>query len=130
MSRAARRDTNPEVSLRRVLHSRGLRFRIHRKVATIPRREIDIVFPRERVAVFVDGCFWHSCPEHGTMPAANRNFWEAKLAANHRRDADTDARLRAADWLVIRVWEHERPEAAADRIETGVINRRLTKVKS
>jgi len=74
------------------------------------------VFTRKRVAVFVDGCFWHRCPAHATTPARNREFWEGKFAANVERDRDTDDRLRALGWTVIRVWEHESPEHAADRV--------------
>ena len=74
--------------------------------------------------VFVDGCFWHSCPEHGTMPRANRAFWEAKLEANRRRDAETDRLLRDAGWEVVRVWEHEDPDKAADRVSALLRTRR------
>jgi DNA mismatch endonuclease (patch repair protein) len=81
------------------------------------RRRADVVFTRARVAVFVDGCFWHRCPEHSTIPTANRAWWIDKLDANVTRDRDTDAQLGAAGWLVIRVWEHEDPVRVADRIE-------------
>jgi DNA mismatch endonuclease (patch repair protein) len=88
------------------------------------RREADICFPRARVAVFVDGCFWHCCPQHGTLPKANADWWREKLAANKTRDRDTDARLEAAGWLPIRVWEHEQSEVAAARI-SKVVRRRI-----
>src|ERR1022692_3611993 len=96
------RDTGPELRLRRELHRRGMRYRIH--VAVLPglRRRVDVVFGRARLAVFVDGCFWHGCPDHGTMARANRDSWEAKLAENHQRDQDTDARLRACGWTPLR----------------------------
>ncbi len=81
------------------------------------RRTIDITFPRPRVAVFVDGCFWHGCPIHGTSPKNNAAWWRAKIDANIARDRDTDSRLREAGWIVIRIWEHEDIEAAADRVE-------------
>ncbi len=81
------------------------------------RREADVVFPRLRVAIFVDGCFWHGCPEHGTKPRRNAEYWETKIARNRARDADTDARLRAAGWTPVRIWEHEPPDQAADQIE-------------
>jgi DNA mismatch endonuclease (patch repair protein) len=84
------------------------------------RRRVDIVFPRERVAVFVDGCFWHSCPDHATHPRANAEFWRSKLQRNVDRDRDTDGRLEALGWTVLRFWEHEDPGAAADRIEAVV----------
>lgn len=116
MSVARRRDTAPEVALRRVLHARGLRFRINYPVPGQRRRTIDIAFTRLRVAVFVDGCFWHGCPQHGTEPRANAEWWRTKIKANKARDQDTDVVLRAQDWSVCRVWEHEAPGLAADRI--------------
>jgi DNA mismatch endonuclease, patch repair protein len=124
MSRLGRRDTAPELLVRSALHRRGLRFRVQRPLDFDRRRRADIVFARERVAVFVDGCFWHRCPDHATFPRANAKFWEDKLQRNVDRDRDTDARLAAAGWTVIRVWEHERPEDAADRIGATVMERR------
>jgi DNA mismatch endonuclease (patch repair protein) len=116
MSRLRRRDTTPETLIRSALHRRGLRFRIERPLVFDRRRRADIVFPREQVAVFVDGCFWHSCPEHATFPRANAAFWREKLQRNVDRDRDTDRRLEALGWTVVRVWEHEDPEEAADGI--------------
>jgi DNA mismatch endonuclease, patch repair protein len=109
------RDTKGELELRSLLHRRGLRFRVH---ALLPglRRRSDIVFTRARVVVFVDGCFWHGCPEHGTWPKENADWWREKIEVNQRRDRDTDARLTAAGWTVIRVWEHEDLTQAADHI--------------
>jgi DNA mismatch endonuclease, patch repair protein len=124
MSRARREDTGPERALRSELHKRGLRFRIHRPLAFDPRRKVDIAFPAARVAVFVDGCFWHVCPEHATYPKANAEFWRAKLARNQERDRETDARLTSSGWEVLRVWEHEDVTVAADRIEAAVRDRR------
>src|SRR5262245_3398365 len=98
MSRLGRRDTAPELLIRSELHRRGLRFRVQRPLDFDRRRRADIVFPRERVAVFVDGCFWHSCPEHATFPQANAEFWRTKLARNVERDRDTDRRLADLDW--------------------------------
>lgn len=112
MSRAARRETAPELALRRALHADGYRFRVVHPVPGNRRRSIDIAFTRARVAVFVDGCFWHGCPVHGTQPRANSAWWTAKLAANRSRDADTDRLLREAGWQVVRVWEHEPVEQA------------------
>jgi DNA mismatch endonuclease (patch repair protein) len=89
------------------------------------RRRADLVFTRARVAVYLDGCFWHSCPEHATTPKANRDWWLEKLAANVSRDRDTDERLEAAGWAVVRVWEHEDPEVAAERVAVVVRSRRV-----
>lgn len=112
MRRQRRVDTAPEMALRRRLFAAGLRYRVDLKLEGTRRRG-DIVFPRRRVVVFVDGCFWHSCPEHGTTPARNRCWWSAKLAANVERDRDTDRRLRRFGWVVLRFWEHDDPDAAA-----------------
>lgn len=106
MSRAARSGTAPEMALRRALHARGLRYRVGVAVPGQRRRTIDVAFTRARVAVFVDGCFWHGCPEHGTRPAANSDWWQVKLDANQRRDRDTDRLLQEQAWAVLRLWEH------------------------
>ena len=102
----------------------GLRYRVHVRPLPDLRREADISFQTAQVAVFVDGCFWHSCPEHGSSPASHGTWWAAKLAANVRRDRDTDERLRAAGWLPVRIWEHEPPADAADRVAAAVASRR------
>jgi DNA mismatch endonuclease (patch repair protein) len=117
MRQQARRDTAPELAVRRELHRRGRRFFVDRPPLAGLRRRADLVFPRRRVAVYVDGCFWHSCPVHATRPKNNADWWAAKLAANVARDRDTDDRLAAAGWTVVRVWEHEDPVAAADRVQ-------------
>ena len=100
-------DTKPEMLLRRRLHAEGLRYRVDQPVLPGLRRRADLVFTRARVAVFVDGCFWHRCPEHGTLPKANADWWRTKLDRNVERDRDTDALLGDADWIVVRVWEHD-----------------------
>ena len=105
--------------LRRELHHRRLRYRVDHPIP-VPRRRADVVFTRQRIAVFVDGCYWHGCPEHATEPKNNADWWRRKLDANIERDRDTDRRLEATGWLPIRVWEHEHPEAAADRVEAAV----------
>jgi len=122
MARLATAGTSRELQLRRELHRRGLRFRVDRAVPVpgLGRRRCDIVFAPRRVAVFVDGCFWHSCPVHATAPKANSGWWAAKLARNVERDRDTDAKLAEAGWAVIRVWEHEIALEAAERIEQVV----------
>lgn len=117
MARFGRRDTAPELALRRELHARGRRFFVDRRISGRTRARADLVFPRARVAVFVDGCFWHWCEEHAHLPKANAELWRAKLLANRQRDASHDAVLRSEGWAVIRVWEHEDStmEAALDR---------------
>lgn len=115
--RQARRDTAPEMALRRELHRRGLRYRVDRAPIAGLRSRADVVFVRQRVAVFVDGCFWHGCPEHGTLPKSNAAWWADKLQANAERDRRVTRRLEDEGWKVIRAWEHEDPSAVADRIE-------------
>ena len=112
------RDTSPEMALRSELHRRGLRFRKRYTIRLGDRRwtQPDVVFTRARLVVFVDGCFWHSCPEHGSQPKANSGYWKPKLARNVDRDRDTDGRLAALGWQVLRAWEHEDPEDVADRV--------------
>ncbi|GLX18326.1 very short patch repair endonuclease [Streptomyces lavendulae] len=124
MSRQKSRDTGVEVALRKALHAKGARYRIHRKPVKGVRREADIVFGPARVAVFVDGCFWHGCPLHATWPKNNAEFWRAKIEGNRRRDLDTDARLAEAGWLSVRVWEHEQADEAAARVLAVVASRR------
>lgn len=118
MSSQRRTDTSPELLLRRELHRRGLRFRVHSGFSEpgLTRRRADVVFTRRKVAVFVDGCFWHACPVHATSPRANAVWWRTKLDKNVARDRDTDDRLRRAGWTVVRVWEHEAVTEAADRV--------------
>ncbi|MBW9208639.1 very short patch repair endonuclease [Mumia sp. zg.B21] len=116
MARARRRDTAPELALRRELHARGFRYRVAFPIPGQRRRTIDIAFTRKRLAVFVDGCFWHGCPVHGTSPRQNSEWWRTKLTANQRRDADTTQVLVAQGWTVIRLWEHEPASVAADRV--------------
>ena len=115
-----RRDTKPELRLRHALHARGWRYRVDTPVLPGVRRRPDIVFTRQRVVVYVDGCFWHACPQHGTKPKANAEFWAEKLAANRQRDADTDDRLAYAGWTVVRIWEHEDLTTAVTRVELAL----------
>ena len=124
MRRQRRRDTAPELLLRRELHRLGLRYRVNRTVLPGVRRRADVVFARARVAVFVDGCFWHSCPQHRTAPRANAQWWTDKLAANVTRDRDTDRRLVGAGWTAVHVWEHENMADAAARVRGIVFARR------
>ena len=116
-----RRDTRPERALRSALHRLGLRYRVDLKLGvgrSAPRP--DIVFTRARVAVFVDGCFWHGCPMHGVKPRANAEYWAAKVARNVMRDERNDATLFSLGWRVVRIWEHEDPGEAAARIARAV----------
>lgn len=120
MSAQRRRDTGPEVALRRAAHALGLRYFVHRRPVRGLRREADLIFPRAQVAVFVDGCFWHGCPDHGVAPRVNSSYWSSKLARNVARDEETNVALRAAGWNVVRVWEHENPTSAAARVRAAV----------
>lgn len=101
------RDTRPELEIRRLLHSQGLRYRVAYRAIPTLRRTIDIAFPRARVAVFIDGCFWHGCPQHYQRPSSNRHYWDPKIARNRERDAETTVAFTAAGWTVLRFWEHE-----------------------
>lgn len=117
MSALARRDTVPELALRRELHRRGFRFRVQTKVPGNNRRTIDITFTRARLAVYVDGCFWHGCPERYNTPRANSDWWRWKVERNQARDRDTDRHLMETGWVVLRIWEHENASDAAERVE-------------
>jgi DNA mismatch endonuclease (patch repair protein) len=130
MRATRQRDTPLELALRSELHRRGLRYFVDRAPIQGWRRRADIVFPRAKLAVFVDGCFWHGCPEHGTWPKANADWWREKIQANVRRDRDTDDRLGAAGWVSIRVWGHEEPGEAADRVERELRRKRPTAASS
>lgn len=115
-----RRDTSPEMAVRRLVHARGLRYRVDVRPLPDLNRRADLVFTRARVAVFIDGCFWHACPEHFTVAKTNPEFWATKARANRERDADTDRRLTDAGWSVVRIWEHEDATDAADRVAAAV----------
>ncbi len=118
------RDTKPELALRSAVHALGLRYRVSTRPLKEVRRTADLVFPTERVAVFLDGCFWHGCPEHHTVAVTHAGFWAEKVAGNRARDQDTDRRLGEAGWLSVRVWEHEDPHEAALRVRGEVLARR------
>lgn len=124
MQSTRRRDTKAELRVRSAVHRRGLRYRVDRGPLPGLRRRADLVFPTERLAVYVDGCFWHGCTIHGTLPKANREWWQDKLQANRDRDRDTDRRLAEAGWHVLRAWEHEEPEHVADRIQAALVDLR------
>ncbi|WP_112274910.1 very short patch repair endonuclease [Lentzea terrae] len=118
------RDTKPELALRSAVHALGLRYRVAARPLPQIRRTADLVFTRAKVAVFLDGCFWHGCPEHHTKAATNAGFWADKVRANRDRDRDTDKRFHEAGWHSIRVWEHQDPKQAALEIASVVRQRR------
>lgn len=123
MSVTGQRNTSAEMRIRRRLHAMGFRYRVDFPVLRGSSRRADIVFTRARVVVYVDGCFWHGCPKHASWPKSNAEFWRDKIETNQRRDRDTDDRLATAGWEVIRIWEHEDPDGAAELIARSVRSR-------
>lgn len=115
MQATRRRDTRCEIELRSAIHRLGLRYRVDWQVPGT-RRRADVAFPSLKIAVLVDGCFWHACPIHATWPKSNAVWWRRKILANERRDRDTDARLEREGWKVLRFWEHEDPGKAANKV--------------
>ncbi|MFD8568243.1 very short patch repair endonuclease [Streptomyces sp. NPDC059639] len=120
------RDTKPELLVRRLVHAQGLRYRVVSKPLPDLRRTADLVFRPVKVAVFIDGCYWHGCPEHYVPPKTNSGYWSDKVVRNMARDRDTDQHLEDAGWLVLRFWEHEPSEECASRITAEVTKRRET----
>ncbi|MFF8671980.1 very short patch repair endonuclease [Streptomyces sp. NPDC015242] len=118
------RDTQPERLLRRLVHARGLRYRVAARPLPDLRRTADMVFRPVKVAVFIDGCYWHGCPEHYIPPKTNSGYWSEKVVSNVTRDRDTDRRLEEAGWLVLRFWEHEPAEECALAVCKAVTARR------
>lgn len=128
MSRLRRRDNGPEMAVRRLLHSAGVRYRVAHRIPGQRRRTMDIGLTRHRIAVYIDGCFWHGCPDHFHLPKSNTEWWTAKLAMNRARDVATTAQLHALDWTVLRFWgapatergrrdhHRRRPEADGGRL--------------
>ena len=130
MRRTRQRDTAAELALRRELYRRGLRYFVDfPPLKADRRRRADVVFPRARVAIYVDGCFWHGCPLHATWPKTNAQWWRQKIERNRARDRSTDEALRDAGWTVVRVWEHEDAEVAADRVQ-GAVHRVIAPSKN
>ena len=117
------RDTQPELALRSAAHALGLRYRVSVRPLRELRRTADLVFTKAKVAVFLDGCFWHGCPDRHTVAATNASFWAEKVESTRSRDRETDRRLADAGWTSIRVWEHEDPVEAAQRIHAVVRGR-------
>lgn len=124
MSRQASKDTTAELLVRRLLHAAGLRYRLEYPVPGMARRRIDVAFTSVKVAVLIDGCFWHGCPEHATQPKSNAEWWRHKLDRNMARDTETTQHLEAAGWEVLRFWEHEPPDDVALRIAAAVERRK------
>lgn len=120
MARVRQKDTDAEIALRRELFRCGLRYRVEYVVLAKPRRVADIAFPSLKIAVFVDGCFWHGCPIHATWPKRNAELWKQKIEANRVRDADTNERLREAGWTALRIWRHESAVEAATAVAQEV----------
>ncbi|BAJ73210.1 DNA G:T-mismatch repair endonuclease [Microbacterium testaceum StLB037] len=114
------RDTKAELAVRRLVHAAGLRYRVNARPEKDLRRTADMLFTRVRIAVFIDGCYWHGCPQHFSMPATNLDYWSAKIERNRVRDVETTTHLEARGWLVLRFWEHETPSHAADQIIQAV----------
>ncbi|MEV3946439.1 very short patch repair endonuclease [Streptomyces halstedii] len=127
MSRQARRDTAPEVAVRKLLHASGYRYRLNERVPHMSRRTIDIAFTRAKVAVFLDGCFWHGCPDHATRPKSNAEWWRQKLDKNMARDAETTAHLVSEGWTVLRFWEHQPPSQVAEVVAEVVDRERSSR---
>lgn len=120
MAKVRQQGTDAEIALRSELYRRGLRYRVGYEVLKKPRRVADVAFPGLKIAVFVDGCFWHGCPEHATWPKRNAEFWRQKIETNRLRDADTNSKLQRIGWTVLRFWEHESPIEASDRVAKAV----------
>ncbi|MCT2549061.1 very short patch repair endonuclease [Streptomyces atratus] len=120
MSRQASRDTKPEVAVRKLLHASGYRYRVNERVPGMSRRTIDIAFTRAKVAVLIDGCFWHGCPVHATQPKSNAEWWRTKLERNMARDRETNEHLAEEGWTVLRFWEHEAPGGVAEQVAAAV----------
>ncbi|MBM9459920.1 very short patch repair endonuclease [Nocardioides sp. zg-536] len=115
------RDTSPELAVRRHLHAAGLRYRVDYRPEPSLRRTADIVFPKRRIAIFIDDCYWHSCPQHATSAKSNAAYWSKKLAENVARDTETTERLRDAGWLVLRFWEHQDPREVTAAVVAAVV---------
>ncbi len=117
-----RRDTGPELAVRKAVHASGLRYRVDYPIKPSSGRSIrpDLVFPRHKVAIFVDGCFWHGCPIHGTLPKANSSYWGPKIAENEARDRRHTAALGTDGWTVIRIWEHDAADGVVEKIRMAI----------
>jgi DNA mismatch endonuclease (patch repair protein) len=129
MAKVRQKNTDVEIALRKELYRRGLRYRVEFVILKKPRRIADVAFPGLKIAIFVDGCFWHGCPIHGTWPKQNSEFWRQKIEMNRVRDSDTNARLQEAGWTALRFWQHDSPFDSACTIEQAVKEAKGAKVK-
>jgi len=129
MAKVRQKGTDAEIKLRRELYRSGLRYRVSYQVLLRPRRVADVAFPGIKIAIFVDGCFWHGCPKHATWPKQNAEFWRKKIETNRARDADTNERLHAIGWKVLRIWEHESPVTAAEKVSKLVAKSKAIRYK-
>ncbi|WP_432120652.1 very short patch repair endonuclease [Streptomyces sp. S1] len=130
MSRQGSRDTAQELAVRRLLHASGLRYRVNVPVPGMTRRTIDIAFGPAKVAVFLDGCFWHGCPQHATQPKSNAEWWRTKLDKNMARDRETTEHLEALGWTVLRFWEHAPTGEISATVRAAVDRRRSDRVRA
>lgn len=110
------KNTAPELAVRRLVHAMGLRYRVNSRPLTGLRRTADLVFPRRRITVFIDGCYWHGCPQHYRVSKTNTDYWGPKIDQNRVRDEETNTALNDAGWIVLRFWEHEPPDSVSERI--------------
>lgn len=117
--------TGPEMAVRRLLYQQGLRYRVQYPVPGVPRRSIDIAFPGKKIAIFIDGCFWHGCALHRNIPAHNRDWWQDKIDQNRARDCDTDEILRDAGWIALRYWEHDSAEQIVSKVNDVIEKREI-----
>ncbi|QNE45870.1 DNA mismatch endonuclease Vsr [Glaciihabitans sp. INWT7] len=124
------RDTKPELAVRRLVHARGMRYRVNARVEPDIRRSADMLFTRKRIAVFIDGCYWHGCPAHFVLPKAHPDYWEAKIAGNRKRDAETNSLLELRGWTILRFWSHESPICVADKVEAAVRDRNVERTET
>jgi len=126
MKKVRTRDTGPEMTVHRLLYASGLRYRVHYRPRSpdIKRSSIDIAFSGKHLAVFIDGCFWHNCPEHGEIPKANRKWWEKKFRENTERDERVSNTLKRGGWRVLRFWSHENPEDVCCVVREAVSDER------
>lgn len=111
-----RKNTQPELRVRRIVHASGLRYRVDYRPEESLNRRGDLVFLGSKVVVFIHGCFWHGCPKHFSAPKSNRSFWKTKIDTNRKRDKETQRYLQKKGWKVVTIWEHSSPEKAAAKI--------------